>query len=83
VINDRRIPAGLPNLVGSQDVGCDRLDALGPWLRSSAADRPHAPALAYQFGHDSPTGAAGSPEDNVIASCLCHDLIPLENCRSS
>jgi hypothetical protein len=83
MIDDCRIPAGLPNLVGSQDVGRDRLDAFGPWLRGSAADCPHAPVLACQLGHEGTPGAAGSAEDNMVASCLCHDLIPLENCRSS
>jgi hypothetical protein len=45
VIDDRCIPAGVPNVIGLQDVGRDRLDAVGPWLRGSAADRPHAPAF--------------------------------------
>jgi hypothetical protein len=80
VIDDCCIPAGLPNLVSSQDVGRDGLDHLGPWLRGSAADRPHATALACQLGHEGTTGAAGGTEDNVVASCVHHDLTPPENC---
>jgi hypothetical protein len=79
MIDDRRIPAGLPKLVGSHDVGRDGLDPLGPWLSGSAADRSHATALACQLGHEGTTGAAGGTEDNVVTSCLCHGLTPLQN----
>ena len=81
VIDDRRIPAGLPDLIGLQDVGRDRLNAFGPWLRGSAADRPHAPALACQLGHEGTPGAASGTEDNVVTSCLRHGLTPPGNCR--
>jgi hypothetical protein len=81
MIDDRCIPAGLPKLVSSQDVGRDRLDAFGPWISGSAADRPHAPVLACQLGHEGATGAAGGTEDNVVTSRLCHDITPPENRR--